>query len=172
LLVGAISGDGNAGFCPGSGYTALPTVGSSPSLSGEYQIMSATGTYAATGSLTLSQHWVAPLATYKAASVVVGASFDTCLKDNTTGNLLQWKSVTGQYKFTRCSDGFMITGTGVVKLVNGIQTLTDFRTKIRLSAGFNTGQLTGNATIYLQVVQGVWQVLRIVDTNPRAVCAC
>ena len=98
--------------------------------------------------------------------------FTTCLRDNSTGNLLQWNSTTGAYKFTRCSDGFMITGTGVVKLVNGIQTLTDFKTDRRISAGFNTGQLTGNATIYLMVAQGVWQSFQIVDTNPNAVCAC
>jgi hypothetical protein len=108
-------------------------------------------------------------ATTTAATLTV---LNLCLKDNTTGNLLQWNSVTGQYKFTRCADGFMITGTGVVKLVNGIQTLTDFKSSIRLSAGFNTGQLTGNATIYLMVAQGVWQSFQIVDTNPHAVCAC
>jgi hypothetical protein len=98
--------------------------------------------------------------------------FDTCLRDNSTGNLIQWNSTTGQYKFTRCSDGFMITGTGVVKLVNGIQTLTDFKSDRRISAGFNTGQRTGNATIYLMVAQGVWQSLQIVDTNPAATCSC
>ena len=99
-------------------------------------------------------------------------TFDTCLVDNRSGNLLQWNSTSGQYKFTRCSDGFMITGTGVAKLVNGIRTLTDFKSNIRLSAGFNTGQRTGNATIYLKVAQGVWQSFQIVDTNPNAVCAC
>jgi len=108
--------------------------------------------------------------TFAGAPVVNG--FDTCLRDNTTGNLLQWNSTTGQYQFTRCSDGFMIIGTGVAKLVNGIRTLTDFKTDRRISAGFNTGQLTGNATIYLKVAQGVWQSFQIVDTNPHAVCAC
>src|SRR5262249_16240174 len=98
--------------------------------------------------------------------------FDTCLKDNTSGNILQWNSKTGAYTFTRCSDGFTLSGTGVAKLVNGILTLTDFKSDRRLSAGFNTGQLTGNATIYLMVAQGVWQTFRIVDTNPAAVCAC
>ena len=108
--------------------------------------------------------------TFAGAPVVNG--FDTCLRDNTTGNLLQWNSTTGQYQFTRCSDGFMIIGTGVAKLVNGIRTLTDFKTDRRISAGFNTGQLTGNATIYLKVAQGVWQSFPIVDTNPHAICAC
>jgi len=105
-----------------------------------------------------------------AAPVVNGV--DTCLVDNRTGNLLQWSSTTGAYKFTRCSDGFMVTGTGVAKLVNGIRTLTDFKSSVRLSAGFNTGQLTGNATIYLKVAQGVWQSFQIVDTNPQAICSC
>ena len=59
-----------------------------------------------------------------------------------------------------------------IKLVNGIQTLTDFKTDRRISAGFKTGQLTGNATLYVQVALGVWQTFQIVDTNPNAVCAC
>jgi hypothetical protein len=55
----------------------------------------------------------------------------------------------------------------VVKLVNGIQTLTDFKSDRRISAGFNTGQPTGNAAIYLMVAQGVgrasrsWTITRI-----------
>ena len=105
-------------------------------------------------------------------TTVIPASFDTCLKDNTTGNLLQWNSANGQYLFTRCSDGFILAGTGVAKLVNGIKTLTDFRADRRISAGFNTGQLTGSATVYLMVAQGVWQSFQMIDTNPAAVCAC
>jgi uncharacterized repeat protein (TIGR01451 family) len=124
---------------------------------------------------TVSHAGSDPDPTNNASSVttmVIPASFDTCLKDNTTGNLLQWNSVNGQYLFTRCSDGFILAGTGLAKLVNGIKTLTDFKADRRISAGFNTGQLTGNATIYLMVAQGVWQTFQIVDTNPAAVCAC
>jgi predicted outer membrane repeat protein len=99
-------------------------------------------------------------------------SFDTCLKDNSTGNLFQFSSVTGQYLFTRCSDSFTISGTGVVSLVNGIRTIKDMKSDRKISAGFNTGQLTGNATIYLKVAQGVWQVFQIHDSNPSAVCKC
>jgi len=101
-----------------------------------------------------------------------GPSFNACLKDNTTGNLLQWNTTTGQYRFTRCSDNFTVTGTGAVALVNGIRTLMDFSSSRRISAGFNTGQLTGNATIYLNVGPGLWQLFSIHDTNPSAVCAC
>jgi predicted outer membrane repeat protein len=101
-----------------------------------------------------------------------GPSFDTCLKDNTTGNLFQWNSKTGQYQFTRCSDNFTLSGTGTVALVNGIRTLTDRKPDRRISAGFNIGQLTGTAMVYLQVSQGVWQAFRVFDTNPFAVCKC
>jgi hypothetical protein len=55
-------------------------------------------------------------------------------------------------------------------LVNGIRTLTDFKADRRISAGFNTGPLTGSATIYL-VAQGVWQVFRINGTPMRSAVA-
>ena len=108
-------------------------------------------------------------ATAPAPAAAVMSSFDTCLVD-AAGNQLIWNSTTGAYRSTRASDGFLLTGTGVVGLVNGIRTLTDFKTDRRLSAGFNTGQLTGSATIYLMVAQGVWQVVRIIDNNPSATC--
>jgi hypothetical protein len=98
-------------------------------------------------------------------------AYDTCLRDSSGSYVLQWSSITGQYKLTRCSDGFMLTGTGTVRLVNSIRTLTDFKTDRRISAGFNTGQLTGGATIYLLVVQGVWQSFRI-SQNFQTPCLC
>ncbi|HEY6332562.1 MAG TPA: choice-of-anchor Q domain-containing protein [Blastocatellia bacterium] len=108
------------------------------------------------------------------AHVDIGAyeSAYLCLKDNTTGNLLQWDTTTGSYIFTRCSDGFTVSGTGTVGLVNGIHTLTASTSTARVSAGLNSGQQTGGATIYLMVAQGVWETFRINDTNPAAVCAC
>src|SRR5262249_15126049 len=107
-----------------------------------------------------------------AVRILSGPAFDACLKDNTTGNLLQWNTVTGQYVFTRCSDGFTLTGAGVVKIVNGIATLTDSKPDRRVSAGRNLGQQTGSAIISFQYAQGVWASFRINATNPGAVCAC
>jgi hypothetical protein len=88
-----------------------------------------------------------------------------CLKDNVTGNIFKFNSTTGDYVFTRCQDGFTVTGTGTVRLVNGVVTLTDSRADRRVSAGFNTAQRTGSATIYLMIAPGVWQVFRINDTT-------
>jgi hypothetical protein len=97
---------------------------------------------------------------------------DTCLTDFGQTSTLQWNSVTGQYKFTLCSSGFMLPGTGTAALVNGIRTLRDFKTGVRISAAFNTGQMTGRATLYLMQAQGVWQSFSINASNPNAACSC
>jgi hypothetical protein len=98
--------------------------------------------------------------------------FDQCLKDDSTGNLFQFNSATGQYIFTRCSDGFNLGGIGTTGLVNGIQTLKDSKSDRRVTAGSNQGSHTGSATIYLMVGQGVWETFRINATRPAAVCSC
>jgi len=103
---------------------------------------------------------------------LAGPSFDTCLKDNTTGNLFQFNSTTGQYLFTRCADSFTLSGTGTVALVNSMRTLKDIKADRKISAAFNNAQLTGSVTIYLKVAQGVWQLFQIHDTNPSALCKC
>jgi hypothetical protein len=99
--------------------------------------------------------------------------FDVCLKDNTTVNMLQFSSTTGAYSFTTCNGSVAISGIGSVRSVNGILNLTDSQRDRRLSAGFNTGQKTGSATIYLMVGQGVWQTFRINDTTSLGSgCTC
>jgi len=98
--------------------------------------------------------------------------FDQCIKDDSSGNLLQFSSVTGQYQFTVCSPRFMLSGTGVVSHPNGIIALTDFKPDRRVSAGYNPGTKTGSAVMNLMIAQGVWQTLRINATNPSAVCTC
>ena len=73
LLVGEIFAEqltvANAGFMPGSGYTALAGVDGPGGLFGEYEIVSATGVYAADGTFAsgTTSPWGALLATYKAA---------------------------------------------------------------------------------------------------------
>jgi hypothetical protein len=108
-------------------------------------------------------------ATTTAATLTI---FDQCLKDNSNGDLFQFNSRTGQYLFTVCSTGFTLSGTGVITNESGILTLTDSKSDRKISAGVNSGQHTGTATIYLLVGQGVWQTYRINATNPSAVCAC
>ena len=73
LLIGAIgvSGPPTDIFTPGSGYTALASIGFSDAWNGtiypEYRIVSATGAFQADGTLNLARGWAAGIATYKAA---------------------------------------------------------------------------------------------------------
>ena len=107
-----------------------------------------------------------------ASNTATVAAFDICLQDNTTGDLLQWSSTTGDYLFTHCSSGFMLVGKGTTSLVNGIQNLSDSKPDRRISAGFNTGQLTGHATVTIITGPGLSQTYTINQTTPHPTCAC
>ncbi len=80
LLVGAIgvSGPPTDSFTPGSGYTALSSVGFTGVWNGtirpEYRIVSATGSYQADGTLGTSSGWAAGIATYKAAAATINVT--------------------------------------------------------------------------------------------------
>jgi uncharacterized delta-60 repeat protein len=55
----------------------------------------------------------------------LGSNFDICLQDQSNGNVMQIDSTTGDYRFTSCATGFVLTGTGTVS-ANGCQvTLSD-----------------------------------------------
>ena len=98
--------------------------------------------------------------------------FDTCLKDDATGNLFEWSSVTGDYRFVRCSTGFTLTGKGTVQKVNSVQTLSDTKPDRRITANFITNQLTGHAVVTIIQGPGISQTFVINQTNPHAGCSC
>ncbi|MGH9763230.1 MAG: choice-of-anchor Q domain-containing protein, partial [Blastocatellia bacterium] len=126
-------GAGTVTFTAAATGTPAPTVQWQMSTNGGGSFTNITGATNRTLTLTLtpseSEDEFRAVFTNQCGTATTNAAlltvFSVCLKDNATGNLLQWNSVTGQYKFTRCSDGFTLTGTGVVRVVNGIQTLTD-----------------------------------------------
>ncbi|MGH9764770.1 MAG: HYR domain-containing protein, partial [Blastocatellia bacterium] len=98
--------------------------------------------------------------------------FDVCLKDDATGNLFQWSSTTGDYRFVICSTGFTLTGKGTVGKVGAIDTLTDSKSDRRISASFLTNQLTGRATISAILGAGLTQNYIVSQTRPHAGCSC
>jgi hypothetical protein len=66
LVIGAITASGSATFTPGTGFTALSGSESGVGrLNPEYQIVSATGSYEANGTLSASGDWSAAVATYR-----------------------------------------------------------------------------------------------------------
>ena len=97
-----------------------------------------------------------------------------CVQDETTSNFITWNTTTGAYNYVNCSMTGVasLTGTGKVRLVNGMQTLTDNQSNRRISAAFLTGQLTGSATIVSEYSPGLWQTTTLHDTMPGAPCAC
>jgi hypothetical protein len=101
------------------------------------------------------------------------SAFDTCLRDNNTGDVFAFSSSTGAYQYTRCSDGLTITGTGALRNVSGVLTLTDSEPDRRVSGGFFMGQRTGRVTIVLMLAPGVWQTFTVNDTTSfGSGCTC
>jgi hypothetical protein len=60
-----------------------------------------------------------PVGVTRAGAPVQGFSLDICLQDDVTGDTLKISSGTGQYRYTRCSDGRTLTGLGEVTNIAG-----------------------------------------------------
>jgi hypothetical protein len=155
-----------------------PTVGSNPFPDTAYWNTATPGNYAdgGTGGVGVFRRdtaWTPYSGAISFTTAAVAAAPDTCLKDNTTGDFLQWNATTGDYTFTHCGPhGFTLTGTGKVGLVNGIRTLMDSKPDRTISALFNPGQLTGSANVAIKIAPGVTQNFHLNDTIPHATCTC
>ena len=113
-----------------------------------------------------------PMETSSLNGAVLPIPGTSCLRDNTTGSVLTWDNMTGAYTFSTCT-GFTLSGTGTVQSQNSIILLKDKQPDRNVSAGFNTGQRTGSAIIYVLIAPGTWKVHRIYDTTSFGnVCAC
>src|SRR5262249_57110410 len=95
LLFGAVGvEDSGSSFSAGSGFTTLTSAdagGSGSSdirIRNEYQIVSATGTYSATGSLSSSVNWSDAIVTYKAANTSTTLARTTGTSPSTYGDAL------------------------------------------------------------------------------------
>ena len=100
----------------------------------------------------------------KFGSGLVGFAI-ACLKDDATGDVVQFNTQTGDYSFTRCSSGLTLSGKGKVKVVNGVVVITDSQSDRRVRIAYLPNQLTGRAIIMLVVGQGVTQTFSINDTK-------
>src|SRR5262249_52716300 len=100
------------------------------------------------------------------------ATFDICIKDDNTGDLLQWSTTTCDYLFTHCGpNGFTLTGKGTCSVASGIQQIKDNKPDRSISGGFNPSTLTGSANVYT-INSGIYTLYRINDTNPHIPCQC
>jgi len=98
-----------------------------------------------------------------------GTTFDICIQDDSSGNLLQLNTVTGQYVFTNCA-GLVVGGTGALIKKGNMITLQHNATDRRLLAKLDLS--TGAGSVALQLLnQGT--TLFISDRNIRNnTCTC
>ena len=95
--------------------------------------------------------------------------FDTCIQDESNGNLLQINTTTGEYQFTNCS-GLSLSGTGTITRRGGFITLQQASGDRRVMAKIDTSINKATATIQL-LSQGL--TLSITDRNiSNNTCAC
>jgi hypothetical protein len=78
-------------------------------------------------------------------------AFDTCLRDDRSGDILRFDSASGDYQFLRCgTDGFTLIGRGDVRQVGCVLSLSDAGVKAEVIhcpiAPLNRGHATVRAT--------------------------
>jgi hypothetical protein len=96
---------------------------------------------------------------------------NVCIQDDHTKDTFRFNSMTGQYVYTRCSDGFTLTGTGTVSIVNGYIYITDNKPDRRINAAWSMATFTGRANVTL-IRSGLFQTITVYDTNPHPTCTC
>jgi len=162
LLLGTIGVEGksNETFTAGSGYTTIGRVGtnqgaaaSNITVNPEYQLVSATGAYSATGSLSNSTKWAAAVVTYKAA--ISSATKLTITSINGGNNptagvgfnvVVQAQDASGNPANVTANTNINLTRTGGTGSLGGTTTGT-------IAAG--TNQVTISGTAYTKAESGV-----------------
>jgi len=74
-------------------------------------------------------------------------TYNLLLQDDSSGNMLRWNSTTGDYQYSRCGDGFILTGTGSVSSRGYTFTLTQYGADRRISATLDASRQSGTASI-------------------------
>jgi hypothetical protein len=107
------------------------------------------------------------------SNTVSVVTFDKCMKDSTTGNFIQFSSMTGDYRFVQCSGGnATLTGTGTLNVNGNVVTIIDQKPDRKVTISFFTNTNTGHAVVTIIFAPGASVTLTINGTNPNAVCAC
>ncbi|HEY6332100.1 MAG TPA: S8 family serine peptidase, partial [Blastocatellia bacterium] len=177
----SLAGTGNITFTAAASGTPTPTVQWQVSTNGGVTFTNIPGATSTT--LTVASSAVLDGNQYRAVftnacgtattGVALTATFDICLQDNTSKNVLEINSKTGDYMFTVCGTGTTISGKGTVSTVDSILTLTDKETSHQVTASFNLATLTGTAVINITSAPGVSQTYRINDTESQGKgCSC
>ncbi|MEW6212264.1 MAG: IPT/TIG domain-containing protein [Acidobacteriota bacterium] len=74
-------------------------------------------------------------------------TYDKLIQDDSSNNMLRFNSTTGEYLFSRCSDGFTLTGIGTVTKTGCVYKLTHNPLDRRVLASLDTCQKTASASL-------------------------
>jgi hypothetical protein len=110
-------------------------------------------------------------ARHEAVEPVALATVGFCITDDHTHDNLSFNAG-GAYTFTRCKDGFTLSGTGTVRTSGSVMILTDKKLDRIINARFLTNQKTGRASVTLVGGKGNFQTTTANQTNPSAACGC
>ncbi len=92
-------------------------------------------------------------------------TYDSLLQDNSSGDMLRFNSTTGAYQFSRCSDGYTLTGTGSVSTQGCLITLTHFPTDRRLIARLDTCAHSGTVSLQIYALGTTFTIIDSDTTN-------
>jgi len=93
-----------------------------------------------------------------------------CITDDRTGDTFTFDCPGGNYTFTRCSDGFTISGTGTPSTVGSVEWLNVVLPDRRISADLMLTQGTGRAAISFKTQPGTYQNFFVNQTVPFRQC--
>lgn len=98
------------------------------------------------------------------------APFDVCIQDDENGDVFQFNSRTGDYRFFHCRDNFTLTGRGIVRIQACKIEFSARGSDRTISALANTCTKTGNASVRASSVGKTYAVAdRDIFNNP---CSC
>jgi hypothetical protein len=98
--------------------------------------------------LSRFMHKKLPLGAVTPAMLQASApSYDKLIQDDSSRNMLRFNSTTGEYLFSRCSDGFTLAGAGTVTRHGSTYTLTHNPSDRRVQASLDTTIRRGTASL-------------------------
>ena len=98
-------------------------------------------------------------------------TFDVCLQDDSNGNLLQFNSTTGDYRFTKCGSALVLSGTGTLTTRGSIITLQDYATNRRVLARIDGSVNKGTASIQVFSQGTTFTIMDRNTTNNTCQCS-